>query len=157
MVIFLSLKYTTFIFPYKAIMGYEPLCHTSDFLPRFYFYLSLVFPLVGAKSNPTRARGIIVYWSTYNLTSSSLIISEVVSQSLCLNLTKTYSLQSRFANLCLNVTSLTSSSLIISEVVSQNLCLNVTKRSGYTVQYCAQWLNCIVYPPQNLLRAILHQ
>jgi len=28
-------------------------------------------------------------------------------------------------------------------------------RSGYTVQYCPQWLNCIVYPPQNLLRAIL--
>ena len=32
-------------------------------------------------------------------------------------------------------------------------------RSGYTVQYCAQyctqWLKCIVYPPQNLLRAIV--
>ena len=23
-------------------------------------------------------------------------------------------------------------------------------RSGYTVQYSAQWLSCIVYPPQNL-------
>ena len=45
-------------------MGYEPLCHASDFLARFsFYYLGLVFALVGTKSSPTYAPGI-----TCNLT-----------------------------------------------------------------------------------------
>ena len=39
------------------------------------------------------------------------------------------------------------------KIVARNIA--AVERSGYTVQYCAQWLNCIVYTPLKLLRAIL--
>ena len=38
---------------------------------------------------------------------------------------------------------------VISILYARQFTSKHDKRTGHTVQYCAQWLNCTVYPPRN--------